>query len=662
MVKNYLAGVLAANPNEALKIDDNTRAEIVNRLERAKEALNNFDQMQESIDALTEEPENTIEYRELFEGEYFALLNTGRKLLVRGVPAEVANLAQPSVRVVDRQLTTANPDDENSRNNNTRAVRLPTIDLPKFNGDLADWICFRDTFESLIHKNESISNIQKFHYLKAALHDVAAQVVNSLEFSSANYIVAWSALCDRFNSTKLLVHNHIKSIFEIKAMKNESAAEIQIILDAMLKHVRALNILGVLTDNWDSILIYIITSKFESLTARAWEQEKSRIETPKFKDVRDFLFARSQFLQTLEVNRQAVASNSSINRRQIKTRAFLTTEKGAKCAICQQTHYIQNCSKFLLLNTRAKADKIRECKLCLNCLRPGHSFSDCKSGSCKKCNGKHNTLIHHNKSEKGESVVNLCANNLNVWNVILATALISVEDESGHLMGARMALDSCSQSNFVSEELCDALMLRRIPVNIGVDGLNNCEVHAKHKCEVVLSAHHNSFRIKISCLVIPSITGLMPSAGIDLRGIKIPPHLRLADPSFHTPGKIDLLLGAEWFWRILCVGQFALGDAGLIMQKTKLGWVIAGPTGPMISLSLQCHLSRQVTSAIEKKLQNFWEIEELPNVKPLSQEEKQCEAIFVKTVQRDANGRFIVDIPFKENPSKLGDSRHLAER
>lgn len=98
-------------------------------------------------------------------------------------------------------------------------IRLPTIELPKFSGDMAEWLSFRDTFESLINKNETIDIIQKFHYLKASLEGSAAQIIKSLEFSANNYVMEWNAICGRFNNKRLLAHNHIKDIFSIKYMK-----------------------------------------------------------------------------------------------------------------------------------------------------------------------------------------------------------------------------------------------------------------------------------------------------------------------------------------------------------------------------------------------------------------------------------------------------------
>ncbi|CAL1682524.1 unnamed protein product [Lasius platythorax] len=80
----------------------------------------------------------------------------------------------------------------------TPSMRLPTIELPKFKGDIAEWLGFRDTFESLIHNNETIDPIQNFHYLKASLEGNAAQIIKSLELSAINYTVAWEAICSRF--------------------------------------------------------------------------------------------------------------------------------------------------------------------------------------------------------------------------------------------------------------------------------------------------------------------------------------------------------------------------------------------------------------------------------------------------------------------------------
>ncbi|KAJ8980515.1 hypothetical protein NQ317_007935 [Molorchus minor] len=58
--------------------------------------------------------------------------------------------------------------------------------------------------------------------------------------------------------------------------------------------------------------------------------------------------------------------------------------------------------------------------------------------------------------------------------------------------------------------------------------------------------------------------------------VKLNSNLRLADPTFNKSSKIDVLLGATVFWKLLCVGQVNLGENMPTLQNTQLGWVISG--------------------------------------------------------------------------------------
>lgn len=68
-------------------------------------------------------------------------------------------------------------------------VKLPNIDLPKFDGNYERWISFKDLFESLV-SNAILFSIQKLHYLKVSLMGEAVKVVASIELTNDNYEVA----------------------------------------------------------------------------------------------------------------------------------------------------------------------------------------------------------------------------------------------------------------------------------------------------------------------------------------------------------------------------------------------------------------------------------------------------------------------------------------
>ncbi|XP_066600221.1 uncharacterized protein [Prorops nasuta] len=636
--KNFIEGIMAAHQDVSQRLSEVIREEIELRLARAKETLDQFDLLQEEIDSATGDPAIAIRSREGFEGYYFQITGQARALLARGLPP------RQDTNISNNVPYTMNIDAASGTSlTRTPGIKLPTIELPKFNGDLSDWLGFRDTYKSLIHENKSISDIQKFHYLRASLGPNAGEAIKSLELSELNYHCAWNTLCSRHT----FVQGHEKRILR------RNKTRIRHINEALTstKITRGSN----RTLGRNSNLYYV--GKLDTTTARSWEQEKSRLDSPKLVNFTEFLTNRAEFLRTLEFSNRIEPSNS-VERRQHKTKALLATERPKSCILCKQSHFIQNCPSFLELNSQSRATKIRELSACLNCLRKGHVMADCKGGMCKRCGQKHNTLIHFDHSSNSPSIA-LCSSNMITQN-ILATAIVSVQGPSGRTSVARLVLDSCSQSNFISEQLCRRLELKRVPINIAVETLNGgSNLIIKNKCNLRLSARHSVFKTELTCLICPKILERVPHHPINLDDVKIPAHLKLADASFSVPARVDILLGAEWFWRILCVGQISLNQQGLVLQKTKLGWIVGGPNSIAPTSSVNCNM---VSTSLEDKLEAFWSIESPSVQRVLSFEERECERIFASTFTRNEEGRFVVTIPLKIDPSKLGDSRESAER
>jgi hypothetical protein len=54
-------------------------------------------------------------------------------------------------------------------------VKLPKLTLRAFNGDITTWTTFWDSYESAIHKNSELSDIDKFNYLKSLLERTAQE-------------------------------------------------------------------------------------------------------------------------------------------------------------------------------------------------------------------------------------------------------------------------------------------------------------------------------------------------------------------------------------------------------------------------------------------------------------------------------------------------------
>lgn len=98
-----------------------------------------------------------------------------------------------------------------------------------------------------------------------------------------------------------------------------------------------------------------------------------------------------------------------------------------------------------------------------------------------------------------------------------------------------------------------------------------------------------------------------------------------------------------------------------ILQKTKLGWVVSGiiPIVNNPANKSNC-LFAHITN-LNNLIENFWKIEEnYSDNNNYCKEGLECEKDFIQNHKRDAEGRFTVTLPVKDNYTKLGDSLETA--
>lgn len=73
-------------------------------------------------------------------------------------------------------------------------LKLPRIELPKFNGDVLKFQNFWDQFEAAVHNYVDLPNVQKFTYLRSVLTGNALKAVDGYEVTGANYEAAVECL------------------------------------------------------------------------------------------------------------------------------------------------------------------------------------------------------------------------------------------------------------------------------------------------------------------------------------------------------------------------------------------------------------------------------------------------------------------------------------
>ena len=223
---------------------------------------------------------------------------------------------------------------------------------------------------------------------------------------------------------------------------------------------------------------------------------------------------------------------------------------------------------------------------------------------------------------------------------------------------ARALLDSCSTVNLLTENFAKSLNLSRLScsVNIGaVDGM--CTVSNQY-IQTTFSSTYNTYQRKLNFLIVPSIANSVPNETFPCESFNIPKNIKLADPQFHVPKPVDVLLATGTTLAVLAIGQIKLRhrDSQIVLQKTGLGWLVGGGS---YSLSPSSKSSCNVVK-LDKLLARFWIIEGLDHEPLKSSDDIACEKHYVEHTQRDASGRYIVRLPFRSNKFELGQSRAQA--
>lgn len=661
--------------------------ELEERISSVQETRSDFVSIQNEIETIVEEGKLSEQIAEgqSFEETYFLAISRAKTILAN---------SKRNIEIVNDMHSSRESDSLRGayRDDSPKNVKLPDLKLPSFSGNYSEWLSFYDTFNTLIH-NTKLNDIKKFHYLRSCLQGDALQVIQSLEISAVNYSVAWSLLEKRFKNKKMMVHNHIKGIVEFPKISKESYSSLRNLLDTTQIHLRALKALNETVDQWDSILIYLITDKFDYNTKKEWEATIVKDDdTPTMNDLTEFLENRCHLLERIDkqtnihVFKNFGNKHSSSKSQQKMSYANVGGASSHRpCLVCKQEHELYACKDFLELSINSRLAEIKRHKLCINCLKPGHLIANCKSiFNCRNCGKRHNTLLHmpvtqqvkHQESNlpsvenSSNSSINSqqaiastsVANHSKLANFnqqILPTATVKILDRFNVPHECTVLLDSGSESNFMSLDLCRRLKLDTSKTNVSILGVNHSKSKVMESVIATIQSRINNFKVTLSFLLLPKITENLPSANLDIQSINLPKNIVLADTRFHEAKMIDLLVGVDAFWDILC-------DQGELkhpyLHKTVFGFIVSGslPQKIDVNRSSLCYFNSQ---DISQQISKFWEVENYESTSTqLSTEEKLCESHFVKTAKRDRDGRFIVSIPLRNSLDVLGESRQQAER
>lgn len=152
-------------------------------------------------------------------------------------------------------------------------ISLPRIDLPHFSGNYEDWPNFRDLFNSLILKDETLPDVDKLHYLRTSLKGNAEHLIRNLPVIGDNFKRAWTMLSAHYENKRVIVRSCYASFTALQKMKSESVNDLRRIYHGMLNAVGSLEGIGRPISSGTDLFVHLVVDLLDIRTRREWEHE-----------------------------------------------------------------------------------------------------------------------------------------------------------------------------------------------------------------------------------------------------------------------------------------------------------------------------------------------------------------------------------------------------
>ena len=140
-------------------------------------------------------------------------------------------------------------------------AKLPKLNLPTFNGDLTSWMTFWDSYEVAVHENKSLSDVEKFTYLRTLVSHAAKEAIAGFALTSANYLDAIQVLKDRFGNKDRIILKHMEALLAIESVRDNDVTALRTLYDKVEAHTRELKALGLAAETYNYLLPPVLKRK-----------------------------------------------------------------------------------------------------------------------------------------------------------------------------------------------------------------------------------------------------------------------------------------------------------------------------------------------------------------------------------------------------------------
>ncbi|KFD58889.1 hypothetical protein M513_00052 [Trichuris suis] len=458
------------------------------------------------------------------------------------------------------------------------------------------------------------------------------------------------------------------------------------------------------------VLVSQVSSKLTRNLREKWAHQV-RLRSSETLNLRHFV----DWLKELVIEKRLLSSFANHEQNAIATAPpgrrrgapkMVTESKGVRatavsplrqCIACDADfHGITSCPTFLGMDMTERLAVIRDGRLCIRCLKPGHLKQNCRSTrkcSVNGCRGCHHPLLHGAPRIYPVNSVNRNsppAENQDLVNASVHSAAVSIQANSYHVLCAVVPvkvtfgsntcrtfalLDSGAEVSVMSETLSRKLKMTgaKRALNIRtISGVSQVTA-VESKCIISAEDGSNSFQVD-PIIVVPKLNLALRCSS--RKGVKSK-WMHLADLPLYDVNDEDvgLLIGMNvpLAHRHYDIRIPQPGSCGPVGVRTPFGWTVMGRV-PAIEQCLEPNVGRissmrhQCTPVsgmdqLNREIERFWAIESYGHpVKEKRSPEDEVAMDMLHRSTRFTGNRYEVGMLWKSPHIKLPDNRAVILR
>lgn len=551
-------------------------------------------------------------------------------------------------------------------------LRLPSLELQSFDGEIKNWMAFWGQFKK-IDGDPSIDCTDKYMYLLQAMRP-SSDVKRLVEsFPSTAYKECLQQLKERFAREDLLIQVYVRELLAL-VLNKQTNGDIAELHDKLRAHLRALESLGVTNNKYEAFLLPMVESALPHELLKLWERYRNdnmAAKENKINDLEKILLFLKQEVDSEQ--RIKIAKNTffkeDLPKEKMTAECLVSSVKQNKTLSCiwcdKDTHSSLECYKANKMSVEARKKHLTDKRACLLCLKIGHTLRQCRNQlKCMVCKMRHSTLICTAKATvKEEKPTGPPTTSVSTaqgdGTVLLQTVMVEIEYEKRKLP-VRALFDSGAQRTYIKKEIVEKLKMSTCKEEI----LSHClfgkietksDKYQVHQFQI--NSMDNTFKLEVEALSQDHICGIIPvvnTKDVQLNKLLQKHDIALTDKNCNTT-EIGLLIGADYLGFLLTGTVLQLKD-GLVAIKSKLGWSLQGK---QVSTNVNHHVTNILhCTYCDNNLTEYWALESLGIRDPAEVKSKidaTADALtaFNETVGTTEDKRYEVKLPFKTDCEDL---------